>query len=155
AHAEHPARAAIFPRRASATPRDRLRSTGFSATPPPRRPRADQDRRRARRWSAPCAGRSGSAYWRDRTRRCSRRQCSPAPASRFYSGIGLEPAEAVSGLAPRVIFAANKTAIVEPVQFLEQERIVQFFVVGLVTRGNAGDLDMTDDRHHRAPPHVH
>ena len=34
--------------------------------------------RRARRWSAPCAGRCGSACWRDRRRRCSRRRCSPS-----------------------------------------------------------------------------
>src|SRR5207302_258519 len=106
-----------------------------------------------RRWSAPCAGRSGSACWRDRTRRCNRRRCSPAPASRFHSGVGLEPAEAIDGPGPRVIFAADKTAVAEPVEFTEQERVVQFLAIGFVARGNAGDLDVTDDRHHLAQVH--
>src|ERR1700742_3005971 len=100
----------------------------------------------ARRWSAPCAGHIGSACWRDRRRRCSRRRCSrakgPWPVSRLHSGVGVEPAEPVSGLAARIIFAADKAAIAEPVEFTEQERIVQFLTVRLVARGNAGDLDV-------------
>src|ERR1035437_9292475 len=122
-------------------------------TLPPRRRRAAQDRLGARRWSAPCAGRSGSACWRDRTRRCNHRRCSPVPASRFHSGVRLKPAEAIGGLATRVIFAADKTAIAEPVELPEQERIVQLLSVRFVTRRDAGDLDMTDDRHHLPQPH--
>src|ERR1700733_15900149 len=90
-------------------------------------------------------------------RRCSRRQCSQEimfwPESRFYSSVGLEPAEPVGVLAARVIFAADKTLVAEPVEFIEQERIVQFLAVGLIARGDAGDLDMTDQRHHLAQPH--
>src|SRR5215212_5099471 len=86
-------------------------------------------------------------------RRCSRRRYSPAPASRFYSGVRLEPAEAIGGFAARVIFAADKTAIAEPVEFAEQERIVQFLPIRLVTRGNAGDLDVADDGDHFSQPH--
>src|SRR5258707_2875181 len=149
------ARAAIFPRRASAIRRGLPRSTGSSATPPPHRLPAARDRLRARRWSAPCAGRNGSTCWRGRTRRCSRRRCSPAPASRFHSGIALEPAEAIGGLSARVIFAADETAIAEPVEFTEQEWIIQFLAVRFVARGNARDLDMADDRHHLAQPHGH
>src|ERR1700761_1265505 len=124
---------------ASARPPRSPRSSGFSATPPPHRLPATADRRPARRWSAPCAGRSGSACWRDRRRRYSRRRCSLTPASRFYSGIGLEPAEPIGGLAPRIIFATDETRVAETIEFIEQERIVQFFAIGLVARGNARD----------------
>src|ERR1700712_3561602 len=101
----------------------------------------------ARRSSVPCASRNASAYWPDPTRPCSRRRCNPAPASRFRSGMGFEPAEAVRRLAARIVFAADKAAVAEPIQFLEQERIVQFFAVGLVARRDAGDLDVARDRH--------
>src|SRR5689334_2758725 len=99
----------------------------------------------ARQSSAPCAGRHGSACWRDRRRRCSRRRYSPAPKSCFCSGIGLEPAEAIDGLATRIIFAADEAGIAEPVELIEQERIVQLFAIGLVARGDAGDLGVADD----------
>ncbi len=56
-------------------------------------------------------------------------------------------------LAARVVFAADEAAIAEPVELGEQERIIQFLAVGLVARGNAGDLDMANDRHHLAQPH--
>ena len=42
------------------------------------------------------------------------------PRSRFYSGIGLEPAETIGGLAARIVFAADKAAIAEPVEFGER-----------------------------------
>src|SRR6185437_14021612 len=115
---------------------NRLRSTGSSAIPPRHRLQADPDRPRARRWSGPCADDSGSGCWRDRTRRYSRRLCSPAPASPFYSGIRLEPAEAVDGVAARIIFAADKSAIAQAVEFAEQERVIQFLAVRFVARGN-------------------
>ena len=59
------------------------------------------------------------------------------------------------GLAARIVFAADEAGIAEPVQLGEQERIVQFLAVRLVARGNAGDLDVADDRHHLAQPHRH
>src|SRR5579872_4350927 len=111
--------------------------------------------RRARRSSAPCAAPRASTYWRDRTRRCNRRRCSPAPASRFPPHIWLEPGEAIEGLAARVIFAADKAVVTEPVELVEQEWIVQFFIVRLVARGDARDLDVARDRHHLAQPHGH
>ena len=53
-------------------------------------------------------------------------------------GIG-QPAEPVDGLAARIVLAADEAAIAEPVEFGEQEGIVQLFAVRLVAR-NAGDL---------------
>src|SRR5258708_1784230 len=133
----HLAHEAMFRRPPGAIRRGLPRWTGSSAPPPRLRLPAARDRRRARRWSAPCAGRNGSTCWRGRTRRCSRRRCSPAPASRFHSGIALEPAEAIGGLSARVIFAADEPAIAEPVEFTEQEWIIQFLAVRFVARGNA------------------
>src|ERR1051326_3350496 len=147
------ARASIFPPRVILQPPATPRWSGFSATPPRHRPRVTPDRQTARRWSAPCAARSASAYWPDRTRRCSRRRCSRAPASLFCPCVRLEPGEAIGGLAARVVFAADKAAIAEPVELIEQERIVQFLAVRLVARWNAGDLDVADDRHHLAQAH--
>src|ERR1700730_18234045 len=107
----------------------------------------------ARRWSAPCAARIGSAYWRDRRRRCSRRRCSPASTSRSRSGVGPEPTETVTRIAARPVFAADEPGIAKVVQDIEQERIVQFFAGWLLARRDAGDLDMADDRHHLVQAH--
>src|SRR3954453_11002261 len=143
--------------RASATRQGRPRSNGSSRTPQRRRPQAARDRPPARRWSARCAGRRASACWRDRRRRCSRRQCSQGifslQVSRLHSRIRLEPDKAVGGLAARIIFAADEAGITEPVEFVEQERIVQLLAIRLVARGDAGDLDVADHRHHLAQPH--
>src|SRR5581483_2487425 len=96
-----------------------------------------------------------SAYWQDRTRRYSRRRCSPARVSRFFPHIGPEPGKSIGRLTARVIFAADKTRITEPVELREQEWIVQLFIVGLVARRHACNLDMFDDRHHLSQPHGH
>src|SRR5581483_3640360 len=93
----------------------------------------------------------GSACWRGRRRRYSRRRCSRA--SRPCSRIFREPAETVGGLAARIVFATDEAGVAEPVDLLEHERIIQLLAVGLVARGNAGDLHMTDDRDHRAQVH--
>src|SRR5207244_1668950 len=102
--------------------------------------RSSRRNRRARR---PSPGR----YCR---RRWNRRRCSQEkhawPASLPCSGIGFEPAEAVDGLAARIVFAADKAVIAEPVEFGEQKWIVQLLAVGLIARGNAGDLDVADNR---------
>src|SRR4029453_12522194 len=137
---------------ASATQRGLIRASGSSAKSPPHRRQAARDLLRARRWSAPCAGRSGSACWRGRRRRCNRRRCSRAPASRLCSGVRLEPAETVGGPAARVVFTANKTLVTEAVQFSEQERIIQLLAVRLVARGNTGDLEITLYWNHFPPP---
>src|SRR2546423_11032979 len=56
-------------------------------------------------------------------------------------------------MAGWVLSAAEKTAIAQPIEFAEQERIIQFLAVRFVARGNTGDLDVTDDWHHLAQPH--
>src|ERR1700712_4280176 len=101
-----------------------------------------KDRWTARRWSARCADPGGSACWRDRRRRYSRRRCSQEIISRLHSRIGLEPAEAVGGFSAPIVSAADKAVIAEPVELGEQERIVQLLAVGLIARGDAGDLDV-------------
>src|SRR5947209_4077941 len=67
--------------------------------------------------------------------------------------VGRKPAESCFRPGPRAVFAADKAVIAQPVEFLEEERKVQFAAVGLVATGYASDLDMADERHEPAQRH--
>src|SRR5580704_3964780 len=108
------------------------RSSDSLATRPLHRLRAARDHLMVRRWSARCASPLASACWRGRRRRYNRRRYSRVSGSRLHSGIGLEPGQAIGGLAARIIFAADKALVAEPIKLGEQIRIVELLAIRLV-----------------------
>ena len=58
--------------------------------------------------------------------------------------VSCRPTKSGDGLAEWTIFATHPTAEFEPVDQIEQVRIVDFAAAGFVTTGHACDLDMFD-----------
>ena len=59
--------------------------------------------------------------------------------------VGPVPSESRSSLRARIVFAADIIVIAQAVELIEEVRVVEFLAVGLMARGDGGDLDMTDD----------
>ena len=71
----------------------------------------------------------------------------PRSPQGYPCGATAKTSQSLDRLAAWPVFASDETRIPEPIQLIEQERVIQFLGRRLIPRGDTRDLYVPNDRH--------